>query len=379
MKNNGDDKNIINFPFNNDDDDFNKMDYDKAYDMFLDKLLGINDEFDEFLSMEDDDEDLVWELFEQALMEEDPVEKQRLLEEARSLAPNDLEVQVTYTLEASPKADSFPKAEAILDDYYKKHKRDIRDGYLLLENRPYLRMKMTLATYASNNCLYGKAEKHLVDILDADKRDSLGARYTLMAQYVNTYKYPKAKALFNRFAEYEDDQMHLYMITIAILAFKFDIADKLIDELAEMNDSIYDFFKSPYHFTADEEFLEIDSLFYSPFSYESLEMAFKEVYVLYLKSEFLYQYFRERLIQKNPKGIKPVVNILPLRIKSRELANKGIYKDISAGYILNLLLAGYETKADYKQATRDEILAVKGIGKVTVEKLEKNGVKFKKD
>ena len=54
---------------------------------------------------------------------------------------------------------------------------------------------------------------------------------------------------------------------------------------------------------------------------------------------------------------------------------KGIRMDIVCIFVEN----GIQTSADFKNWTEKEILALKGIGPVTVQKLKGNGIRFKKD
>ena len=58
----------------------------------------------------------------------------------------------------------------------------------------------------------------------------------------------------------------------------------------------------------------------------------------------------------------------------REEKMKGIRMDIVRIFVEN----GIQTSADFKNWTEKEILALKGIGPVTVQKLKGNGIRFKK-
>lgn len=54
---------------------------------------------------------------------------------------------------------------------------------------------------------------------------------------------------------------------------------------------------------------------------------------------------------------------------------KGIRMDLVHIFIEN----GIRTSSDFKKWTEKEVLALKGIGPVTVKKLKENGIKFKNE
>lgn len=54
---------------------------------------------------------------------------------------------------------------------------------------------------------------------------------------------------------------------------------------------------------------------------------------------------------------------------------KGIRMDFVHIFVEN----GIRTSSDFKKWTEKEVLALKGIGPVTVKKLKENGIKFKKE
>lgn len=55
-----------------------------------------------------------------------------------------------------------------------------------------------------------------------------------------------------------------------------------------------------------------------------------------------------------------------------------VYANLTTCQKKKLSAAGYITLDDFKTVTRDDILAIKGIGKKAVDNLEANGVIFKK-
>lgn len=60
-----------------------------------------------------------------------------------------------------------------------------------------------------------------------------------------------------------------------------------------------------------------------------------------------------------------------------EFSALGAVEGIRANLIATLYQAGIQSMVDFKQKTKEDLLALKGIGPATVKKLEENGVSFK--
>lgn len=177
------------------------------------------------------------------------------------------------------------------------------------------------------------------------------------------------------------DTVLLHAIISAFSRGNVEDASKLFAKLVEINDDAVDYF-------IDEDWpfkiFEIEELeCYQPNSVESLQAS------LYPMSDYL----QENIILTDfltneagkfcsisritrpselEKNLSTVTNWFSLM---REEKMKGIRMDIVRIFVEN----GIQTSTDFKNWTEKEILALKGIGPVTVQKLKENGIRFKKD
>lgn len=367
-----DDSNIIDFPNNNDD---NSFDEEEILDSLFDELFGYTDGF-----FNEADEKLyeAWDLMQEAEYESDPEKQREYYDEAISLAPDDLEIQINYIIATNNNpVEKFSKLEAALDDYYQKNHDEIQRGYAVLENRAYFRMKLLVADIFSDVCIYKKAEKHLADVVCNDVNDSLGARYLLMALYVKFADYEKSKALFDKYSQFGDAQMYLFMATLAILTYRLDEADELIKELWKLNSNVSIFFESKVFDPEFFEYIDYEFDYFSLYGVRMLAVSLHMMSEFYVNSDFLYYYFRNQLLKYDSKHFTDAERFPELHNKASELEGEGIFKGISRQYVLSLLIAGFETKEEIENARREDILAVDGVGPATVKKLEANGIKFK--
>lgn len=320
----------------------------------------------------------------QLAMEEDDLDKyMKLLKEAHALDPDNLDIQAKIVLEENDDHEAYDILRDLADSYFKAHQKDIRDGdYANVANRPYFRLKRDLTSYYLDELRFVDAESQAKDILKYNKNDNLGIRYILMSLYVQSYQYKKVRSFFKSQAYHrDDDQMVFYLITSLVLEGDFAYARQEIARLAEMNPEIYDFFlEEEFDIQAVEENLP-GPMGYRPGSGESLALVFYELLSLYGASDFLYYFIRKTLIEISPqvfkksRGLDLNLDATLLHFVEEVVAH---FKGIQPQYVNKLVASGYVRKEDFEKVTRDEILSLPGIGEVTVQKLEANGIRFKK-
>ena len=177
------------------------------------------------------------------------------------------------------------------------------------------------------------------------------------------------------------DIVLIHAIISAFSRGKVEDASKLFAKLVEINDDAVDYF-------IDEDWpfkiFEIEELeCYHPNSVESLQAS---LYPLsdYLQENIILTDFLTTEAEKFcsisritsssdlAKNLSTVTNWFSFM---REEKMKGIRMDIVRTFVEN----GIKTSTDFKNWTEKEILALKGIGPVTVQKLKENGIRFKKD
>ena len=177
------------------------------------------------------------------------------------------------------------------------------------------------------------------------------------------------------------DTVLIHAIISAFSRGKVEDASKLFAKLVEINDDVVDYF-------IDEDWpfkiFEIEELeCYHPNSVESLQAS------LYPMSDYLQEniILTDFLTNEAKKFLsKPVFSNRSSMIRNLSKATnvysfmneekmKGIRMDLVHIFVEN----GIRTSTDFKNWTEKEILALKGIGPVTVQKLKENGIRFKKD
>lgn len=177
------------------------------------------------------------------------------------------------------------------------------------------------------------------------------------------------------------DTVLIHAIISAFSRGKVEEASKLFAKLVEINDDAVDYFIDedwPFKIPEIEE-LEC----YHPNSVESLQAS---LYPLsdYLQENIILTDFLTNEAEKfcsisrntNPSDLAKILSTVTNWFSFMgEEKMKGIRMDIVRIFVEN----GIQTSADFKNWTEKEILALKGIGPVTVQKLKENGIRFKKD
>lgn len=336
------------------------------------------------LDFDENEESQALRILEEVSEMEDSEERMILLDQAHKLAPDNLDIYTVWALEHYNEFEAVSMIKYKADEYFKVNRQSIREqGYFAIEHRPYFRAQKYLLDFYKKELFIEEAEKIGKNILRYNPGDNLGARYSLMSIYVNSFQHKKARTFFKKeIAHRSDDQMLLYMAISLIFEGDFHFAHQLIEELADINPEIYFFF-------SDEKFNEfriyghLPQEYYVPNSKDSLTIAFYEIFYLFVQSSLLYHVFKGILMEINPDYFKYINDrekrIFSARINSRKLAGKGIFKNISSQYVQLLLFEDLETIEDFKEKTEAEVLAIEGIGKGTVKKLKENGVRFKND
>lgn len=303
------------------------------------------------------------------------------LEEAHDLDPDNLDIYCAWALDQFEDFEVIPMIQAKADAYFKAHRQDIKEsGYSFVTNRPYFRAQNILLDCYTRGLFMEETEKIAKHILRYNPNDNMGVRYKLMALYVNSFQHKKVRNFFKRYPS--DDQMLVYLATSLILERDFNLAKHRIKELYQLNPTIVDFFADE-GFNEYKVYLLLPEESYRPNSKQTLAMAFREMFPLYLPSRLLYLHFREILKEIDSDYF---ADIEARKEKNRyadrnaeKLAGTGIFTNISSQYVRLLLAEGLETLEDFKEKMEVEVYLIDGIGKVTIDRLKANGVRFKED
>ena len=300
--------------------------------------------FDEITSP-DSKQERVWKLIEEAYhyYEDDPSRSQEFLTEALKLDPENLDAKQMLLTFQSP-----------------------------LEHL--------------SNSMQRFAIKEFEEILAMDVKDHMGVRYELMATYCNLEEFDKAKNFFEceQMEYHEEDLMIVPMMTVSLMTGHIEDADFYFDLLYAKNPEFENYLKMIEQ--GDEESLVAETLKVNPILFEansmqSLLMVFNQVVDL-SQSEYYFTWLIEKYRAKRPqrqvwKKKNPELHKL-IRELEKSIEPSKALQGLSISVERILRQHGLIEFKDFKKKTEEEVAAIRGVGKVSMQILKENGVVFKK-
>ena len=178
-----------------------------------------------------------------------------------------------------------------------------------------------------------------------------------------------------------DDTILIHVIISAFSQGKIEEASQLFAKLVEINDEAVEFF-----IEEDWQFKVIDiedQECYCPNSVESLQASLYPLFDYLLENIILTKFLtnearkfrRKPVFSAHSSMIRNLSEVTDWHSFMNEEKMKGIRMDFVHIFVEN----GIRTSSDFKKWTEKEVLALKGIGPVTVKKLKENGIKFKNE
>ena len=178
-----------------------------------------------------------------------------------------------------------------------------------------------------------------------------------------------------------DDTILIHTIISAFSQGKIEEASQLFAKLVEINDEAVEFF-----IEEDWQFKVIDiedQECYCPNSVESLQASLYPLFDYLLENIILTKFLtneakkfrRKPVFSDHSSMITNLSEISDWHSFMNEEKMKGIRMDLVHIFVEN----GIRRSSDFKKWTEKEVLALKGIGPVTVKKLKENGIKFKNE
>lgn len=335
---------------------------------------------------EETDEDRAWKLLEEAMMEEEASPKRlKLAKQALKLDPENLDAK-QILLEGLYPVDYLRELKK-LEEQTLKQLEDPNLGWAYLENRPYLSLKYNLIISYIDQSMYRQAEREIKEILKLDENDHQGLRYELMAVYTHLEDYKNAKVFFEKddVAHHEDDQMVFPMLVIAIQTGHELEANFYFKMLYALNPDFDRFLRALAH-QNPESLLQESHLtqagYYKPNSMESLLMSLVRMGEFVQTDYFItwllktYEAMPKKAKKKSEKQANQIIPFA--RMLERQLSSSEALQGLSASAERILRRKGLIDFKDFKKKTEEEVAALSGIGKKTMETLKKNGVVFKK-
>lgn len=325
-------------------------------------------------------------LFREAMYTPNKQKRNKLLKQVLKLNPDYFAAEYHLFLSTVQDID-LPTFKRVLEFetlVLEKWKIDGYNNWNSFEARPILTALMFLIEYYMAERFYYKALE-IVNLYLSKQPERFPPNFVFCM--LSLYHITGQESKVERFYQEElnqgipSDTVLVHAIISAFSRGKVEEASKLFAKLVEINDDAVDYFIDedwPFKIPEIEE-LEC----YYPNSVESLQAS------LYPMSDYLQENIiltdfltneAEKFCSKSritsppdlAKNLSTVTNWFSFM---REEKMKGIRMDIVRIFVEN----GIQTSADFKNWTEKEVLALKGIGPVTVQKLKENGIRFKKD
>ena len=177
-------------------------------------------------------------------------------------------------------------------------KDDIGDYWLLIETRPYMRLRYEYIRLLIGCGKLRKAADECKELLRLCKTDNLGVRYTLMHIYAHLEMENEALRLFKKFDGSDETQMLLPMAILYYKVGKLDIAKKYLTELVTLNKDTKKFIKDLITSAKDNDpFVDV-GFSYAPNSYEELSFDLQENSFLFVLCTPFLEWADEQLKRK---------------------------------------------------------------------------------
>ena len=223
------------------------------------------------------------DFFELAKMTEDLSLSLKYAKKSLKLDPENLDAAFFIAeIEADSYVDMLERTEKILE-YGEKimiekgfmDKENIGSFWLMVETRPYMRIKFAYANFLKECGMLIAAISECEDMIKLCENDNLGVRYTLMYLYAITENEKKAINIYKKFNSFETS----LVLPLSILYYrKKDLKEsfKYLKKLEEGNKDTKKFLKFIYEGKIDNILEEINEFGYRPATIEELAMFFAE-------------------------------------------------------------------------------------------------------
>lgn len=327
-------------------------------------------------------------LFREALAISNPKKRQQKLREVLQVNPDYFaaEYQLFISDLNGYELDSYQKAVDFEEYTLSKWKAAGYPDWYVFKTRPILAAMMFLIVYYTTEGFYYRALK-LVDayLAKRPKRFPPNFVFYMLSLYHLTGQEPKVEKFYQdelSQGRYKDEIL-IHAVVAAFLSGRVTEASQLFAKLVEINDQALELFSRRDWI---DELMEIEAEeCYVPNSIQSLQASLYPLIDLlehnYLLTEFLKQ---EAANHATPVKKSYVSDEVDRFLAMQDLKELYRFRDepemegIRMDYVRIFMEAGIKTAKDFKQKTEKEILALKGIGAVTVNRLKENGIVFKK-
>ena len=251
------------------------------------------------------------DFFELAKMTEDLSLSLKYAKKSLKLDPENLDAAFFIAeIEADSYVDMLERTEKILE-YGEKlmiekgfmDKESIGSFWLIVETRPYMRVKFAYANLLKDCGMLIAAISEYEDMMRLCKNDNLGVRHSLMYLYAITENEKKAINIYKKFNSFETS----LVLPLSILYYrKKDLKEsfKYLKKLEEGNKDTKKFLKYIYEGKIDNILEEINEFGYRPATIEELAMFFAENDNLFNSTMGYVEWAYNQLRKKVKKTVK---------------------------------------------------------------------------
>ena len=251
------------------------------------------------------------DFFELAKMTEDLSLSLKYAKKSLKLDPENLDAAFFIAeIEADSYVDMLERTEKILE-YGEKlmiekgfmDKESIGSFWLIVETRPYMRVKFAYANLLKDCGMLIAAISEYEDMMRLCKNDNLGVRHSLMYLYAITENEKKAINIYKKFNSFETS----LVLPLSILYYrKKDLKEsfKYLKKLEEGNKDTKKFLKFIYEGKIDNILEEINEFGYRPATIEELAMFFAENDNLFNSTMGYVEWAYNQLRKKVKKTVK---------------------------------------------------------------------------
>lgn len=318
-------------------------------------------------------------ILEAVQLTDDPSQRQGLLDRVAQLEPGNLTGQILRYLTGLTPPDDLDEMMALEKAYRKRYHQQLASQNLdSTINWPYCQFVTILIELLIDQLLFKRAENLANRVLDILPEDDLGMRFRLMTIYALTDQPKRAQHVYQQFGGEADDQMMLAMVAPAILGDELAYAQTLIKRLWLKNSAVTFFFQSALGFEEiNLETLPLDDKGRMAVDHGRLAFCLSIMSPLYERSSYLYRQVRDILVDLDPQAFTWRRDFFRETAARHDQIFDPIFEGISGNKARILVDAGLGSKEDFADVTRDQVLALDGIGPKTLDQLASNGVIFK--
>lgn len=305
-------------------------------------------------------------------------ERTELLNQYTRKYPHSLSAKYALLVETMNPMDVFEieRINALCEEAKTAWKKVHFPDYSRIEHQEKLDILCFAIYFFQTQGMLGRA-LDLIQYIEARRLKQYPPRFVrmMLTIYNQLFRYDLLLAYYQR-AKREnkvDDSLLFHMGVAEFLQGNLEKAEDHLQELRELNPYTDELF-ADISWVDDADGMEVELEFYLPNSRESLQLALVPMWSFMAQRPLLLEFLQEQFDVEEDFGIS-LSDDFSLFSLAASPECEGIGWDKVRTFNLE---AGITEAADFAKYSEKDLLALKGIGPVTIKKLKENGVVFKK-